>query len=133
MGIAPTRVVRVERRINAEPAVVWRLLTDVSEWPRWGPSVRRAALSDGATELGPGVRGTVWTAAGVALGFTIADFDPGRRWGWRVAGIPATGHEVIADPGGCRAVFEVPWWAAPYGAVCAVALARIERIAVGRQ
>lgn len=129
MGIAlRPGLVRVERLVGVEPAVVWRLLADVNEWPRWGPSVRRAVLDDGAAELGPGVRGTVWTAGGVMMPFTITDFQPGRRWGWRVAGVPATGHEVTAAPGGCRAVFEVPWWAAPYGAVCAVALARIERL-----
>ena len=124
---------RVERYIPAPPAAVWRLLADIREWPRWGPSVRRAVLRDGAVELGPGVRGTVWTAAGIPMPFTVTEFEPGRRWGWRVSGIPATGHEVIDAPGGCRAVFEIPWWAAPYGAVCAVALARIERLAVPGQ
>lgn len=130
MGVAlRPGVVRVERYIPARPAVVWRLLIDVREWPRWGPSVRRAALPDGATEIGPGSRGTVWTVTGVRVPFTVVAFEPDRRWGWHVAGVPATGHEVIAAPGGCRVIFEVPWWAAPYSAVCSVALSRIERLA----
>jgi hypothetical protein len=46
-----------------------------------------------------------------------------------VAGIPATGHRVVPDPGGCVVTFTVPWWAPFYLPVCAVALRRIERLA----
>lgn len=130
MGMAlrvPTST--VDRDIAATPEAVWRLLIDLDAWPRWGPSVRRAALRGGATELGPGARGTVWTAGGLALPFVVTAFDPGRHWGWSVAGVPATGHRVVGIPGGCRASFDVPCWAAPYLAVCAVALARVETLA----
>lgn len=115
----------VDRRIDAPAAEVWRVLTDLEQWPHWGPSVRRAALADGAAELGLGARGTVWTAVGIPLPFEITEFEPGRRWGWTVAGVPATGHEVIPAERGCVARFEVPWWASAYLAVCSVALARI--------
>ena len=108
------------------PAAVWRLLVDVQEWPRWGPSVRRAALDDGGSELSAGARGTVWTAVGLPVRFSITEFDPGRRWAWTVAGVTATGHDVIATPGGCRVRFDVPWWAVAYLPVCAAALTRIE-------
>ena len=119
---------RVGRDIMVPPAAVWRLLTDVQEWPRWGPSVRRAALDDGGSELSAGAQGTVWTAVGVPVRFTITDFEPGRRWAWTVAGVAATGHEVIAIPGGCRVRFDVPWWAVAYLPVCAAALTRIEAL-----
>jgi uncharacterized protein YndB with AHSA1/START domain len=121
-------VARVGRDIMVPPAAVWRLLTDVQEWPRWGPSVRRAALDDGGSELSAGAQGTVWTAVGLPVRFTITDFDPGRRWAWTVAGVAATGHEVIAIPGGCRVRFDVPWWAVAYLPVCAAALTRIEAL-----
>jgi uncharacterized protein YndB with AHSA1/START domain len=129
MGIAllpPTA--SVDRRIAAPSAAVWRLLADVEEWPRWGPSVRGAQLESGGSELTAGAQGTVRTALGVTLPFTITDFDPGRRWGWTVAGLPGTGHQVTDVPGGCRVRFEVPWWAVAYLPVCAVALARIEKL-----
>lgn len=133
MGVILQRpVVRVHRRVAAPAPVVWRLLVDLGAWPRWGPSVRRAELHGGAAELGPGVRGTVWTVAGVALPFTITDFLPGRRWCWTVAGVPATGHQVDPLPEGCRVSFEMPWWAAAYRPVCAVALRRIDRLAESR-
>ena len=117
----------VDRFIGAPADTVWRVLFDLDAWPRWGPSVRRAELS-GATELALGARGTVWTAVGVALPFTITEFEPGHRWTWSVAGLPATGHAVTAVPGGCRARFGVPWWATAYLPVCAVALQRIGRL-----
>lgn len=130
MGVALRgSVLRVQRQVDAPAHVVWDLLVDLSAWPRWGPSVRRAELHDGATALSLGARGTVWTAAGVPLPFTITEYRPGRRWGWTVAGVPATGHEVRPTSEGCQASFEVPWWAAAYLPVCAVALARIDSLA----
>jgi hypothetical protein len=123
------RPLAVERFIAAPPPAVWDLLVDVSAWPQWGPSVRRATLADHAPELALGVRGDVWTAVGVRLPFVITEFDAGRRWAWRVAGVSATGHQVNAAPGGCRVRFEVPWWAAAYLPVCAVAVSRIDRMA----
>lgn len=122
-------VASVDRFIAAPVATVWQVLTDLEAWPLWGPSVRRAALSDGATELCLGTRGTVWTAVGVPLPFTITEFEPENRWTWAVAGLPATGHALTGAPGGCRARFEVPWWATAYLPVCAVALRRIEGLA----
>ena len=91
--------------------------------------MRRAALDDGAAELRAGAQGTVWTTVGVPLRFSVTDFEPGRRWAWAVASVPATGHEVIAVPGGCRLRFDVPWWALAYLPVCATALGRIEKLA----
>lgn len=120
---------RVDRHVDAPTAAVWRLLVDLDAWPEWGPTVHRAALED-AEELGGGVRGRVWTPVGLSLPFTITEFVPGRRWAWSVAGVPATAHEVRPDGRGCRVRFEVPWWASAYLPVCAVALGRIEKMAV---
>ncbi|MCB0941263.1 MAG: SRPBCC family protein [Mycobacterium sp.] len=125
MAIGPRRV---DRHVDAPTATVWRLLVDLDAWPRWGPTVHRAALED-AEELGRGVRGRVWTPVGLSLPFTITEFVPGRRWAWTVAGVPATAHEVRPDGRGCRVRFEVPWWASAYLPVCAVALGRIAEMA----
>ncbi|MFM9033346.1 MAG: SRPBCC family protein [Mycobacterium sp.] len=130
MGIAlrpPTP--SVDRRIAAPAERVWQILVELDQWPLWGPSVRRAELSDGGTVLSAGARGTVWTAVGVALPFVVTEFAPGRRWGWTVAGVRATGHEVTAVPGGCLVRFETPFWALGYLPVCAAALTRIDRLA----
>lgn len=127
MGMA-LRPPGVDRRIAVAPEEVWRVLTDLDKWPLWGPSVRRAELRGGGTVLSEGAQGTVWTAVGVALPFTVTDFVPGRRWDWAVAGVSATGHEVTEVPGGCLVRFSTPWWAAAYLPVCAAALSRIDKL-----
>lgn len=119
----------VDRYVAAPAESVWRLLVDVGEWPRWGPSVRRAELSDGGQQIGPGSRGTVWSATGLRLPFVVTEFEAGRRWGWQVAGVPATGHEIVPAAAGCTVIFEVPLWAGPYLAVCSAALVRIDTLA----
>lgn len=123
------QMVTVDRYVEAPTATVWRVLVDLDAWPRWGPTVQRAALAGADGELERGARGRVWTAVGLSLPFTITDFVPGRRWAWTVAGVPATGHEVRPDGRGSRVRFEVPWWASAYLPVCAIALRRIDKLA----
>ena len=65
----------------------------------------------------------------MALPYTVTAFEPGRYWSWSVAGIPATGHRIVPQGGGCVVTFTVPWWAPAYLPVCALALRRIERLA----
>lgn len=121
----------VELPIAANAGVVWDVLVDLDAWPKWGPSVQRAELTDpGPLRLG--ARGTVWTPLGVAIPFTITHFSPGRSWAWEVAGIGATHHEVRPVQGGSVASFGVPWWAPAYLPVCAIALRRIARLATER-
>ena len=129
----------VSRRIAASAEDVWALLTDTGKWPAWGPSitgVEPAGRIGGRRPRGrahpeglPGSRGRVRTVLGVALPYTVTAFEPGRYWSWSVAGIPATGHRVIPQDGGCLVTFTVPWWAPAYLPVCALALRRIERLA----
>jgi hypothetical protein len=106
---------------------VWSLLTDTRRWPEWGPSVR--GVECGERKIGPGSRGWVRTPFGARLPFLVTDYDEQKRWGWKVAGIRATGHRVESAGGGkCRLVFEVPLLAAPYALVCYLAARRIGRI-----
>lgn len=123
----------VARHIDAPADAVWRILTDLEAWPEWGPTVAGAELDGAAFELG--ATGRVWTPVGVPLPFTITDLEPGRSWAWRVAGVPATHHGVEpsgVEPSGagCRAWMSAPVWAPAYLPVLAVALRRIERMAV---
>ena len=66
----------------------------------------------------------------VRLPFEITAHTDGTRWAWKVAGVPATDHTVQAlGPERCRVGFGVPWPAAPYLAICRMALGRLESIA----
>jgi hypothetical protein len=118
----------VERVVRASPDVVWDILVDVGAWPRWGPTVSRAEL-DHAGPIGLGSSGRIWTPFGIALPFTIIEFEAGRHWKWQVAGVPATRHAVEPTETGCRVGFGAPWWATAYLPVCVIALERIARMA----
>ncbi len=122
----------VARVVSAPPAAAWDLLTDLATWPRWGPTVTAVETTDGARRLAPGARGRVRTPFGLWVPFVVTEMEPGHRWVWRVAGVPATGHRVEPHADGCRVVFEVPALAAPYVVVCRVALARIAGLLADR-
>ena len=116
----------VSRTIAAPCDDVWRVLVDTMAWPRWGPSVR--AVEPARLAIEAGARGHVRTSLGFRLPFAITNVVEGRSWDWKVLGVPATGHRVEpVSEASCRASLDVPWWAAPYLAVCALALHRIER------
>jgi uncharacterized protein YndB with AHSA1/START domain len=122
----------VHRVIAAPPEAAWELLTDLDAWPQWGPSIKGAELDPPHPELAPHATGVVLTSLGVKLPFEITDFDPGRHWAWKVAGIPATGHRVDPAEGGARVTMDVPVWAPAYLTVCALALRRIEKLLLRR-
>jgi hypothetical protein len=121
--------------VAAPAELAWDELVELSSWPRWGPTVRSARLDDGAARLSAGAHGAVQTAGGVWLPFRVDDWvddGPRRSWSWRVGGVPATEHAVIAQgPDRCRIEMQVPWWAPAYLAVVALALTRIRRRAEG--
>jgi uncharacterized protein YndB with AHSA1/START domain len=114
------------RHVDAAPAAAWRLLAEPAQWPSWGPAVRAVACRD--ERLRTGTTGRLRTPVGAWVPFTVTSVDPGHRWTWRVAGIPATGHRVEPGPNGCRVVFELPTWAVGYLPVCELALRRMERL-----
>ena len=116
----------VSRHIDAPADTVWKVLVDPEAWPQWGPTVAGAELDGGALTLG--ATGRVRTPIGVALPFTITEFEPGRRWAWAVAGVPATAHSVEPDGAGCVASMAAPWWAPAYLPVLAIALRRVEKM-----
>ncbi len=120
----------VHRVIPAPPQAAWKLLTDVDAWPQWGPSVRGARLNPPHQELCLHATGVVQTPLGLQASFVVTDFDPGRHWAWKVAGVPATSHRVDPVEAGARVTMSVPWWAAAYLTVCGLALRRIEKLLV---
>lgn len=115
----------VTRRIDASAAEVWERLARTRHWSDWGPTVVATDPADALVE--PGLRGTITTPVGVRLPFQVTAVEPGRRWAWRVAGIPATDHLVEPDGDGCLATIRIPTWAPFYAPVCALALRRIAR------
>lgn len=117
-----------DRIIDAAAEEIWDVLVDVRFWPVWGPVITHVDLSgpDHIIELGSS--GVVRTSVGLNLPFIVTEFDPVRKWAWRVVGVPATGHRLDRVEHRTKVTFEVPWWASPYLAVCTLALQRIEAL-----
>jgi hypothetical protein len=123
----------VSARVEAPPAVVWDILIDTRTWSEWGPSVAEVELDHDGPRIDAGSSGRVRTAAGIWMAFEVTEWEDGARWTWDVEGVRATGHRVEAgDEEWSRVVFEVPYVAAPYAAVCRSAATRIVELAEGR-
>ena len=74
------------------PLIVWDIITDTSQWPRWGPTVKNVQLSE--RFIRSGSSGKVLTSLGVWLPFVIDEYEHAAFWSWKVATIKATGHRV---------------------------------------
>ena len=119
--------VSVGKFYRASPLLVWDLITDTTQWPRWGPTVKRVQFPE--RFIRKGSSGQVLTAFGIWLPFVIDEYEHASFWSWKVATIKATGHRVQAsETGGCYLWFEVPMVAAPYALVCQMALGRIKSL-----
>jgi hypothetical protein len=118
--------VSVGKFYSASPPLVWNLITDTAQWPRWGPTVKSVRLKE--RFIRNDSRGLVLTAFGIWLPFVIVECEHGSFWSWKVAYINATGHRIQPANGGCVLWFEVPIIAAPYILICQVALNRIQNL-----
>ena len=122
----PGHHISVGKMFSTAPHILWDLITDTTQWPRWGPTVKAVRCSQ--RHIGKDSRGQVLTAVGVWLPFVITDFEPECFWSWKVASISATGHRIQPADGGCNLWFDIPIIAAPYFIICQVALNRIQNL-----
>ena len=67
-----------EITINAPLETVWRVHTQINEWPDWNPDIAKANLT------GPIAVGTVfhWETAGMAIPSTIGEVVPLTKLAW---------------------------------------------------
>ena len=70
--------------IDAPPALVWDVLTDLTSWPTWNTTVVR---TEGEVRLGAKVAVTVTANPGRTFPVTVTEMDPPRRMVWR-GGMP---------------------------------------------
>ncbi|WP_144798895.1 hypothetical protein [Halorubrum depositum] len=113
----------VGRDVAVAPSIAAEALRDTRAWPDWGPAIDAVESDDRYVTRGTTGRVLV---GGAWLPFRVTACN-GRRWEWRVAGIPATGHRVDSYAGESdrsRVVVEVPIVAAWYVPVCRRALDR---------
>ncbi|MFW5917010.1 MAG: SRPBCC family protein [Halorubrum sp.] len=113
----------VGRDVAVAPDVAAEVLRDTRRWPDWGPAIDGVESDDRYVSRGTTGRVSV---GGAWLPFRVTAYN-GRRWDWRVAGLPATGHRVdryAGESDRSRVVIEVPIVAAWYVPVCRRALDR---------
>lgn len=67
-----------ERRSDSAPSSIWKVLTQVEQWPDWAPGIRGARM-DGALIPGAGFR---WRAGGVGIRSTFIEVERPRRLVW---------------------------------------------------
>ncbi len=121
----------VGRDVAVAPAVAAEYLRDTRRWPDWGPAIDAVESDD--RYVTRGTTGEV-RVAGSWLPFRVTACN-GRRWDWRISGIPATGHRVdsyAGEPDRSRVVVEVPVVAAWYVPVCRRALDRFAALVEDR-
>ena len=90
------RRLEVAARLAAPPAAAWDALIDTERWPAWGPSVTDVDCEDHRVRAGSA--GRVRLPGGVWVPFRVTHLA-NRRWTWRVARVPATGHRVESVDG----------------------------------
>jgi uncharacterized protein YndB with AHSA1/START domain len=71
-------VARGEIEVAAAPEIVWRVLTDIANWPSWNPDVKSATL-EGLLAAGTQFR---WKAGPGTITSTLQNVEPPRRIDW---------------------------------------------------
>lgn len=71
-------IARGEIEIAASPEIVWGVLTDIAEWPRWNSDVKSASLEG---PLAPGTRFR-WKAGPGTITSTLQQVEPPHLIGW---------------------------------------------------
>ena len=81
--------------IRAPRAGAWKLLTEISEWPRWQTDIREAALE---APLAPGAAFR-WTTFGMTITSTVYALEDGVRilWGGDAGGIVGIHEWTFTD------------------------------------
>lgn len=96
-------VTRQEREIDAAPEVVFALLADVADWPRWQTDVSESEIvGAGPLEVGTSFR---WKSGGASIVSTVETLTAPTTIGWsgRAIGTRAV-HVWVLEPvaGGTR-------------------------------
>ncbi len=118
----------IDTTIEAPASLLWKIITDTEQWPKWGPSVKAVQCED--RFIYSKSSGYVQTVFGLWLPFKVTDFIPNYKWDWQVGNIQATSHRVEqVSENRSKIIFGLPAIAGPYGLICKLAANRIKRIA----
>lgn len=122
-------MIEVVRRGAADPAAVWRALSDVESWPDLLPTVDSVVRVDGAG-LEPGARFRVEQPRLRTADYVVTDHEPGRSFTWRaeVGGVRTVAtHAVSVDESGRCTVRLSLAWSGPLALVARLGYTRLAR------
>lgn len=78
---------------KASPAVVWRVWSDVNQWPQWNPDMNESRL-DGRLKLG--ATGMINTKSGGKHEVVVTHYEEGRSFELESTALPGTKMAIRA-------------------------------------
>lgn len=72
-----------ERRSDSTPGSLWKVLSQIEQWPQWAPGIQSARL-DGALLPGAGFR---WRANGISIRSTFVEVERPHSLTWIGSGM----------------------------------------------
>lgn len=84
--------------IDASPEKIWIMLSNLEEWPRWAPKIKRVEIvSPGPLGVNSQLRIKVKAGVAVKLRMTITEFVPNERvvMRGRILGTRLTRHYIL--------------------------------------
>ncbi|PKL66600.1 MAG: polyketide cyclase [Methanobacteriales archaeon HGW-Methanobacteriales-1] len=70
---------RAKIEINADPELVWKIMVNIEEWPRWNPEIKSAAIF-GDLSVGTKFK---WKAGPGTITSQILEVDPPKTLAWK--------------------------------------------------
>ncbi len=85
--------------INATPARVWQIMSDVKNWPEWTPSIE--SVEAAPDTLSVGSQATVKAKGTPTATWTVTEVNPGQNFTWvtSVRGSRTVGEHIIQPNG----------------------------------
>lgn len=85
--------------INANPANVWQIMSDVSRWPEWTPSIE--SVDQISADMAIGSEAVVKAKGTPRAKWRVTEWNPGQNFTWvtSVRGAKTVGEHVIAPNG----------------------------------
>lgn len=97
---------------SVTPDQAWQVLSDLTNWPAWCPTVRSVAAVDPTREPGVGAAYRVRQPSLPVATWTITSWRPGEGFTWEshAPGLHSTGvHDLAPTPDGARVELELRW------------------------
>lgn len=85
--------------VNAEPARVWQVMSDVAKWPEWTPSIE--SVEGTTASMAVGSEAQVKAKGTPKATWRVTEWNPGRNFTWvtSVRGAKTVGEHVIEPAG----------------------------------